>query len=633
MTTSRPGLQTGKAPSRAAAGRKAVAFRLAAVGLLAWIPIAGTWKAAQLAADGSSWAPVLAISLLAQGTLLLGLGRKFWAGLVAEPSPAPAEDHHLAPLEGPDLDATERDQARREVELTKRTHSELLANMSHELRTPINGILGISELMLKQDLGDGEREYVEIVRSSSGELLQVVEDILDFSQIEAGNLTLESEDFSLRELLDGVLEAMTPRAAAKHLELRLEVARGTPESLHGDPGRLRQLLCNLVSNAIKFTRQGGVLVTAERHAGAREIEVGFAVQDTGIGIAPEMRANLFAPFAQADGSASREHGGNGLGLAITQRVVELLGGTLDVDSTPAVGSTFFVTLPFSAPQSSSMPAPSAPVTHRAPRSRNAQKVLVVEDEKVNRMVAVRLLEQLGYRAEAVINGRAALEALERGSFDLVLMDCQMPELDGYATARRVRHRETEGQRLPIIAVTAHALRGDREKCLAAGMDDYLAKPFREHELATVLARWLAPKDDAQAQLSDTFVALDPATLETLLRLNHEAEDDFLSRAIQDFLQQESPKVDAMRQALGSDDSRHLMEAAHSLCGAAGSLGAFHLSKLCGELIDLAQYKTLAECRIRLQDVEREFARTVAELRQILGEPIRRASRRRSSLSA
>ncbi len=603
-----------------ARGLGAATRSLIAGAWLAALPVALAWKATQLAATWSQWAVALAIILLAQGAL-------FWIGIRLW---RPLAGTHSGHITGSERSNTEP--RRQRVERASHARSEFLANMSHELRTPIQGILGVSELMLQKGLGAEQREYVEIVKSSSGDLLQVIEDILDFSNIEAGKLQLEATDFSLPDLLRDVIDLMEPRATAKSIELRLEVAPGAPEELRGDPLRLRQILLNLVGNAIKLTSEGHIIVAVERTPTASRLEVGFAVQDTGVGIEPGMRESLFLPFRQADGPASREHGGTGLGLAITHRVVEHLGGTIAVDTTPGVGSTFFVNLPFDTPQTTSLSPRLAPAPSRAPRSRRARRVLIVEDEAVNRMVAIRLLEHLGYRAEAVADGRAALEALERGRFDLALMDCQMPELDGYETTRQIRRHEADAQRLPIIAVTAHALRGDREKCLAAGMDDYLAKPFREAELAEVVARWLQ-QDATTPRSSASADALDPATLDTLLRLDREAQNDFLSRAIQDFLKQESPKLAEMHRALGTDDTRNLMEAAHSLCGSAGSLGAFHLSKLCGELVDLAQYRTLNECRIRLRDVEREFERTVGELRKILGEPRETGSRRRSHRSA
>ena len=588
------------------------------------IPVSAGWLASELSASTGLWALLLAASVLTQAALVSWLTRAHSrslgtdarrlarpekkaeavgeireAGDSPRPSPPPEEDHH--------------------------SRSELLANMSHELRDPVNGILGASELLLKQELCEIQREYVEIVRSSSSGLLQVVEDILDYANVDAGKLVPEISDFSLSPLLQDVVGTMKPPAEARGLELRLEEARGLPLRVRGDRARLRQILLHLMDNAIRHTVQGHVILAVESLPATGRIEIGFAVRDTGVGLDAAARERLFSPFARG-GTPDRSPRGAGLGLAISHRVVDLLGGSIEIDSTPGAGSTFFVSLPFELPKGTARPPAELP--RRAASSRRAERVLIAEDEAVNRLIAVRLLEQLGYRAEAVCDGQAAIEALERGRYDLVLMDCQMPELDGYAATHLIRQQESEGQHIPIVAMTAHALRGDREKCLAAGMDDYLAKPFRQRELAAVLARWTSHR--RQKSRSD---ALDPAMLATLLRLNHEAESDFLSRAIEDFLQTESPKLADMRRALRSDDTRHLMAAAHSLCGAAGSLGAFHLSKLCGELVDLAQYRTLNECRVRLRDVEREFERTVAELKTILGEPSHGGGGRHANRSA
>ena len=619
--------------------------------LLALLPIALAWKAVSLAEDWPGWSLALAVTLLTHGALLKLLTQRpdpigrtgqpatrqstgaeaAAAGSDTDrpdpaPAPMPAERFDSATARGATGSRDAGEPTTLQPDPVSQARSEFLTQMSHELRTPINGIIGMSELMAQRDLGADERESVEIVRASADRLLEVVEDILDFSSIEAGKTTIETLDFRLRDTLDLVIDQLSPRAAAKDLELRLDVDVSIPEWLRGDALRLEQILLNLVGNAIKFTPQGHVIVAAALEPESPEVTVAFIVQDTGIGIPPDLRPYLFEPFTRADTAAAREHGGTGLGLAISRRLVDLMGGRIEIDSTPQAGSTFHVVLPFSpSARLADRPQPAVATAAAGPWPNRSRRVLVVEDEKVNRVVAIRLLEHLGYRAEAVDNGRMALAAVERGSFDLVLMDCQMPGLDGYTTTRLIRQREGGDRHTPIVAVTAHALQGDREKCLAAGMDDYLAKPFREAELDAVLGRWLAPRaSGGRSRLGDPSQALDREMLETLRRLDGQAASGLLSRAIEDFLQQESPKLDAMRRALGSANHLDLVETAHSLCGSAGSLGALRLARLCGEIVDLAQYNTssdcLNECQLRLRDVEMEFDRAVAELRQVLNEP-------------
>ena len=389
-------------------------------------------------------------------------------------------------------DVTEKKKAQHALEQADRARSEFLRNMSHEIRTPMNGIIGLSNLLLKGDLGSEERRWAERIETSAGGLLRVIDDILDFSKIEAGKLSIEEVDFSLHRTLDDVISLLGPRAQGQGVEIGLEVAGDVPDALRGDPTRLRQVLFNLVGNAIKFTERGRVIVevTCEDETPAEAATIRFAVSDTGIGISETALPRLFEPFTQEDSSTSRRFGGTGLGLTISRRIVELLGGEIDAESTPGKGSTFRFELTFPLSEQPAEPAKAAsqpPTVSQDQRRR--QRVLVAEDDDVNQLVALRTLKDLGYRAEAVGNGAAVLEALARRRFDAVLMDCQMPELDGYEATRRLR-RQRGGHRLPVVALTAHSLREDRERCLAAGMNDYLPKPFHQDSLSRVLDRWL-----------------------------------------------------------------------------------------------------------------------------------------------
>jgi signal transduction histidine kinase/ligand-binding sensor domain-containing protein/CheY-like chemotaxis protein len=367
-----------------------------------------------------------------------------------------------------------------------RLKSEFLANMSHEIRTPMNGVIGMTDLALEHRLEPRVREYLETVRSSAESLLCVINDILDFAKIEAGKLDLVAVDFDLRQLLDDLVALLEPRARDKGLVLRCHVPPDLAPRLSGDPLRLRQVLTNLVGNALKFTDRGEVraeLALVESPEPSRPVGVRFAVADTGIGIAESDCARIFDAFTQADGSSTRRFGGTGLGLAISSQLVQLMGGRLEVESEPGRGSTFSFTVGFvEADASVEEPeiAPSIPVGRRL-------SVLVAEDNPVNQLLTVRLLEKAGHQATVVETGTAAIDALGRSHFDVVLMDVQMPAMNGFEATRLIRAATGPRAGVPIIALTAHAMRGDRERCLDAGMNGYVTKPLRADELYAALA--------------------------------------------------------------------------------------------------------------------------------------------------
>jgi signal transduction histidine kinase/ActR/RegA family two-component response regulator len=364
-----------------------------------------------------------------------------------------------------------------------RMKSEFLANMSHEIRTPMNGVIGVSELLALTPLTDEQENYVQTIRTSGEALLSVLNDVLDFSKIEAGKLDIAEDDVDVRDVINNVVALFAPSAHGKSLDLHVSIDAAVPSSLRGDGPRLRQIVMNVVGNAVKFTDRGEVVVDC----GYDDDTLTIDVRDTGPGIAKNMQTSVFESFSQADTSSTRRHGGVGLGLAISKRLVDLMGGTISVDSEFGKGAVFHVAIPMkTVTRMSSAPAAAAIM----PLPADGRRVLLAEDNPVNQEVARLMLESLGYSVDVVEDGRGALQAIAEHNYVAALMDCQMPELDGYEATRELRRREqSDNTHLPVIAITAHAMVGDAEKCFAAGMDDYLSKPVRLNDIRRVMQRW------------------------------------------------------------------------------------------------------------------------------------------------
>ena len=529
--------------------------------------------------------------------------------------------------------------------------SQFLANMSHEIRTPMNGLMGMAELLLQTSLTDRQWHFAETIHQSGQNLLQLLNNILDLSKIEAGKMDLVITNFKLSEIFKEVIGIFGENAAAKNLKLTGFIPAEVPDQVTGDPIRLRQILINLLSNAIKFSHQGAIaLSVAKLEENSNRVVLHFKIIDNGIGVHPAVQNKIFEIFSQGDESTTRKYGGTGLGLAIAKQLTEMMGGEIGVISKPGYGSTFWFTCRFFCEPTER--EPHADIEFNPPKALPPAKIeiafdtektnpapigriLVVEDNLVNREVVVTMLKNLHYDVIIANNGLEALEVFEHNSIDLVFMDCQMPVMDGYDATRALRARQQKddcdlGKHIPIIALTAHAFNSDKERCINAGMDDYLRKPLNFQQLTTTLHRWLLPHRKevsvASGPLSEPvnfcwektkLIGIDSKALDNILAINSGNGHDVLAKVISLYLDNSNDLMDSLRESLHGKDFPAIGAAAHRLTSSSATLGAQKLAALCRQLEIICHGRVIDKAASIFLNIETEYKRVYQTLTTIL----------------
>jgi signal transduction histidine kinase/HPt (histidine-containing phosphotransfer) domain-containing protein len=512
------------------------------------------------------------------------------------------------------------------AEEMSRLKSEFLANMSHEIRTPMNGVIGMAQFLAETTLDREQRECVEVIMKSGHDLLLLINDILDLSKIEAGRIELESTDFDLQTEMIDTIRLFSLQAKEKDVRLVALIDPDVPRQLQGDPGRLRQILTNLISNAIKFTGKGSVTLQIHNSfEDEKSVTAKFVVRDTGIGIADDKLSMIFNPFVQSDSSTTRKYGGTGLGLTICKGLAELLGGEIGVDSKEGSGSTFWMTARFEkqTPEGSRPMLPgrvaAADIRPEVTTGKTLGEstrdicVLVADDNRVNQKVALGFLTRLGYHADVVDSGFGAVQALKLVDYDLVLMDCQMPELDGFEATALIRGAESGvlNHQVPIIAMTANAMKGDRELCLEAGMNDYLAKPLFTDDFRVTIERWLPTRVGADHSTDERGEPSRPAPVLPGVDLpgilgGFSNDEEFVRELMETFLDDIPRQIMMLREFLAKGDTFGVERQAHTIKGAVAYVGGYSMCAIANEMDNAAKAGNLGDVAGHLAELEVVF---------------------------